>query len=98
MFDNINNDVFKGLKNEVFNTIYILNDYMKYKPNKFNINPFYDLITKEQIISRESIETIKPYTNINYLLPELSLKKEYGELFVALFYNKFYINKNDKLH
>jgi hypothetical protein len=55
-------------------TIAFLNDYITYKNNRFNINHFYDIIAKEQIISRESIETIKLSTNIKLLLPDLSLK------------------------
>jgi hypothetical protein len=81
MFDNINKQDFKQLKKETFNTVEIFNEYIPFKPNRFNINHFYSMQTGNQNISRESIETFKLVTNINYLLPELSLKKQYGNLF-----------------
>jgi hypothetical protein len=60
-----------------------------FKSRDLWFNMYYDF-KGEQIISRESIETIRNLpTNINYILIDLSLSKYYGDL-----YKEYLSNKN----
>jgi hypothetical protein len=94
-FDNLNN-ILDEFESDIINNNYLLNDKIKSKDLLFNM--YYDF-KGEQIISRESIETIRNLpTNINYILTDLSLSKHYGDLYKDYLSNKNNLSFWDNIH